>query len=140
VTTIATDGKVMAADGLITGDGIVYSRSARKVFKLNDGGVVGISGSSYNASPFVEWLEKGGDKPTLPDGFEAIVVTPKGRCLSYNEYCRAIPEELPTACGSGRQLAMGAMEAGASPRKAVQIAARRDTCTGGKVTCLKVGK
>ena len=52
---------------------------------------------------------KGGDKPALDDAFEALVLLPSGIVLAYDHRCRAIEEELPTATGSGRELAIGAM-------------------------------
>jgi ATP-dependent protease HslVU (ClpYQ) peptidase subunit len=140
MTTIATDGKSMAGDGLVTGDNMVFSTSVPKVRRLKSGGLVGVCGSAFNFDPFVEWLDKGGDPPTLTDGFEALVLLPSGKVLSYNEQCRAIHEDLPTACGSGRQLAIGAMEAGAKPKRAVEIAAKRDLGTGGKIRSFTITK
>jgi ATP-dependent protease HslVU (ClpYQ) peptidase subunit len=133
VTTIATDGKSMAGDGLVTGNGLKHSMACRKVFRLADGRIAGFCGSSYNVPPFLAWLEHGGDKPDISDDFEALVIHHDGRCLSYNSKAVGIEQEVPAVAGSGGAVALGAMLAGASPGQAVAIAAQRDMCTGGTV-------
>lgn len=42
------------------------------------------------------------------------------------------------AIGSGRDYALAALDAGATPRQAVIAAKKRDTCTGGKVVAYKL--
>jgi len=136
MTTIATDGDTMAGDGMIASDGVVFHRGFVKVRQLPDGRIVGVCGSAYDIEPFSAWLVEGGDKPELSDAFEALVLDPTGECRCYSGDCTSIVEELPTACGSGRQIALGAMEVGATPGEAVEIASRRSLGTGGKITVL----
>lgn len=136
MTTIATDGHTMAGDGLVVSGSTVFGVNLQKVHRLKDGRLVGLCGSGYAQRPFMTWLEDGGDKPKLAEGFEAIVLLPDGTCRSYDENCDWLPEEVPSACGSGRQIAIGAMEAGKTPLEAVEIAARRNTETGGTITVL----
>lgn len=133
MTTIATDGKSMAGDGLVTSEGVVFGSKFIKVEKLPDGRIAGACGSAYFIGPFLSWLTNGGDFPELDDSFEALVLSLDGTCRSYDHKGRSIEEELPVASGSGRQLAIGAMLAGAGPAKAVEIAAARDLGTGGKI-------
>lgn len=135
MTTIATDGRSMAGDGLVTSNGTVFGSACQKVHRLPDGRLVGMTGPVYNQQIFLDWLASGGDAPKLLEGFESIVLGPDG-ALSYDEHCHCYPEELPTAAGSGRQIAIGAMEAGATPAQAVEIACRRNTETGGQITVL----
>lgn len=134
MTTIATDGDTMAGDGLVTSGGTIFGRNAVKVHQLKDGRLVGISGCAHYIAPFVEWLSEGGDVPEMDDQFEALVLLPNGECLSYDHKGRSLPEELPTATGSGREIALGALAVGATPEEAVQAACGRDTSTGGKIT------
>ena len=138
MTTIATDGKSMAGDGLCIGNGLVHGTSVRKVFLLSDGRIVGIAGCAYTPGAFVPWLESGGDKPDLPECFEALVLHPNGRCQSYNEKCFAMDQEVPAVTGSGGAVALGAMLAGKSPEEAVAIACLRDTGTGGTIVVERV--
>lgn len=127
----------MAADGLVVSSGTVFGRNATKIYRLNDGRIVGVAGRANCAKPFLTWLEEGGDKPEIDDDFEALVLKSDGSCTSYDSKCRELDEELPTATGSGREIALGAMAAGASPEGAVQVACDLDTNTGGKITVLE---
>lgn len=138
MTTIATDGKSMAGDGLVTSNGTVFGHSFIKIVRLPDGRIAGAAGSAFYLAPFFAWLENGGDAPELGEHFDGIVLSPDGSCRTYDEKCRSIPEETPSAVGSGRELAIGAMMAGASPLKAVGIAAERNTSTGGTITALAI--
>ena len=128
----------MAGDGLVTSNGTVFSTDFQKVTKLKDGRIVGVAGTAFNVRPFVDWLENGGDLPELEENFDAIVLYPDGSSFSYNEKGRCIPEPAPTAVGSGRELAIGAMLAGASALKAVTLAAQRDIATGGEIVEVRI--
>lgn len=128
----------MAGDGLVTSAETVFGTGCIKVHKLDDGRLVGVAGSLFDAEAFLCWLKHGGEAPSLSDNFDALMVDTDGKCFNYDHRCRCIPEELPTACGSGRQIAIGALEAGASPEQAVAIAAKRNTGTGGKITVVSL--
>jgi ATP-dependent protease HslVU (ClpYQ) peptidase subunit len=137
MTTIATDGKSMAGDGLVTGTEAICSKSFRKVRRLPDGRLVGVAGSAFQIEPFFAWLESGGEPPKLADdNFEALVLRPDGTCLCYDSECRSITEDLPTAIGSGRNFAIGALDAGLTAESAVQIACARDCRSGGLITVI----
>lgn len=133
MTTIATDGQSMAADGLVTSGGTIFGRNAVKVHKLKDGRIVGIAGCANYIKPFLAWLAEGGELDDIGDDFEALVLNKDGTCFSYDHKGRSLQEELPTASGSGREIALGAMAVGASPEEAVKAACQRDTSTGGTV-------
>lgn len=66
MTTIATDGKSMAGDGVCSGNGIRHGLSVRKVHLLPDGRIVGIAGCSYAHAAFLPWLTAGGENRTFP--------------------------------------------------------------------------
>lgn len=133
MTTIATDGKSMAGDGLVTGNDCVHATDFRKVFRLKDGRIVGFSGSAYHYSGFINWLESGGEVPSMDEHFEALVLNLDGSVLSYDQLCRSIVQPTPAATGSGTPFALGAMDAGASPEVAVGIACKRNPSTGGQI-------
>lgn len=124
----------MAADGLCTGNGIIHGLSVRKIARMSDGRIVGCSGTLFGVPAFLQWLEYGGDMPSIHEDFEALVLLPTAVCLSYNHKGQCIEQEVPAVTGSGGAIALGAMLAGASPREAVAIACQRDTATGGEIT------
>jgi ATP-dependent protease HslVU (ClpYQ) peptidase subunit len=136
MTTIACDGNSMAGDGMVCCGGTVHGRNFVKVRQIGDGRIVGFTGSAYDIEPFCAWLSDGGDRPTLSEEFEALVLDPKGECRAYSDKCESIIEELPTACGSGKEFALAAMDAGAEPSEAVEIAAQRSLGTGGTITVI----
>jgi ATP-dependent protease HslVU (ClpYQ) peptidase subunit len=136
MTTIATDGHTMAADGMTTSGGTIFGRNAVKVHQLSDGRLVGISGCAYYGPLFLEYLEGKSELPELGEDFEALVLDLDGTCKSYDHKARTLEEELPTASGSGREIALGAMAVGATPEEAVKAACERDMATGGKITVL----
>lgn len=134
MTTIATDGKSMAGDGLLTGNGIVHGFDFRKVFRLADGRIAGFCGDSYALPAVVEWLNNGGNLPDIdPENFEGLILHPDGRCQSVNGKGQMIDQPVPAVTGSGGAIALGAMLAGASPTEAVDIACQRDCKTGGQI-------
>lgn len=141
MTTIATDGRSMAGDGQREHRGTVIMRNAVKIRRLSDGRIVGTAGDVAFGMAMVDWLENGGDVPTFPsdsDGGIVLLLNPGGSASIFDKYGKEMPVELPCAIGSGMDLAIGAMEAGASPRDAVAIAARRDGGTGGHIAVLNL--
>lgn len=140
MTVIATDGKTMASDGRSTDRGrMVCSESAEKIRRLPDGRIVGMAGTPYDLGVFCEWLEKGGEFPEFDkDYFDPLVLETDGRVYSYNHRGRRHEDMLPAAVGSGTDLALGAMEAGASPREAVEIACKRQSDCGGRIMGLSL--
>lgn len=139
MTTIATDGRFMAGDGQREHRNTIFTQHAEKVRRLADGRVVGTAGDVAFGLAIVEWLEAGGEPPKLDDGGNVLVLTPAGEIFLLDKYCKPVPVEAPAAIGSGMDLAIGAMEAGATPVQAVEIASRRDPGTGGSITVFAAG-
>ncbi|NML04281.1 hypothetical protein [Sphingomonas sp. G-3-2-10] len=138
MTTIATDGVTMAADGLVTAEHIVEATAYRKVEQLEDGRVVGCAGVLTSCEAFRNWLRDGqGDPPELDEEFTAIVADGTREVVVYDQKCRALRLPVPYAAGSGAHLALGAMLAGKCPTEAVQIACDRDVFSGGTILTLK---
>lgn len=134
MTTIATDGKSMAADGLTTFNGMIVQDATKKVNRLGDGRIVGCCGDCSDARLFAEWLLAGGKAPKLAQGFGALVVSLLEPVRVYFHDCSYQEVEPPYAIGSGAEFAFAAMDCGKSPVGAVEIAARRDAKTGGVIT------
>lgn len=139
MTTIAFDGTTLAADRKM---GNRYN--VQKIFKVPDGYAAGCGNYDY-VIEIIEWLANGSDRekmPNLPDGTEAdvIIVSPKGR-VSWLTWPFLRPQRLSetkVAYGSGSDIALGAMAAGATARQAVAIACRFDQHTGGGIDVVKV--
>jgi ATP-dependent HslUV protease subunit HslV len=141
MTTIATDGQTMAADGLRKQHGAIIDTDALKLRRLSDGRIVGTCGDVAEGEMVVEWLEAGGgkdDKPTISDDTVALVLNLDGTVEIYDHHCRPIRVPAPIAIGSGCEFAMGALDAGASPQKAVVIATRRDPNSGGRISVMSL--
>jgi 20S proteasome alpha/beta subunit len=146
VTTIATDGKTVAADGLITGD-VVYSRTAKKIFLIGDE-IVGTRGDCDLGEAYLNWVRKKyaqNAKPIFPEHvqgdevvFEALHVSKRGVFTVDGINFSKTRMQSPLAIGSGALVAMGAMANGATPTEAVRVAAKLDLWTGGRITTMRV--
>lgn len=137
MTTIATDGLGVAADGRLMRNDIIVSNSREKAQRLPDGSLLGCAGDSVDVEAFVKWLASGGKRPKPSDKFSALHLTQDG-LFYYSETGDGIPCDPPFAIGSGCEVAMGAMDAGATPQEAVELASERDPFTGGKIVCLEL--
>lgn len=139
MTTIATDGNTMAADGRVTEGSEICRDDYRKVRRLKDGRIVGFSGNSYHDDAFATWLENG-SKGDVPKGMDAefccLVLTPGGDIFTYDQHGRCFCEKPPYAIGSGRKYARSAMELGKTPIEAVSFACRFDIYSGGEIIAL----
>lgn len=137
MTTIATDGQRIAADGRLTFNGRIASEDETKLHTLSDGSVVGVAGDPDGTRDLLRALEKNEDH-SFSD-MTALRLFPSGAIALYAGEAGA-PTFLspPQAIGSGGPFAIGALEAGASPRQAVKIAAKLDPGTGPIVTARKV--
>jgi hypothetical protein len=146
VTTIATDGKTVAADGLITSD-LIYSRSEVKIFHIGDE-IVGTRGDCDLGQAYLDWLRAGSKKKDRPlfvpdpedDGvwFEALHVSKDGVFLVGGVNFSRIRMDAPIAIGSGGIVATTAMRCGLSPKEAVELAATLDPHTGGLITVMEI--
>lgn len=141
MTTLATDGTEMAADGLVCAGNLVSATDCPKIERLSDGRIVGAAGDLISAEAFRRWMRDGqGELPLLDEEFEGVVADGSSHVVVYDFRCRPLRLPTPYAAGSGRELAMGAMLAGKSPTEAVEIACTRDVYSGGSIITLNVGK
>lgn len=91
---------------------------------LPSAGLIGCCGEIGAMIRVVDWLKNGSEGRKSPDfpndcEFEAIVVNPEGEVLYYDHHLA--PSRFH-AVGSGHKPALGAMMAGTSADKAVQMA------------------
>lgn len=133
MTTIACDGKMIAGDGRLSGNGLIHSDKSRKVYRLNCGAVVGFSGNIYTHGDALDFLNGESEEISLGEQFEAIILYADGRCECMDGDGRRYEQSTPCVTGSGGGLALAAMAAGKSPIEAVKIAAQFDMMTGGDV-------
>ena len=78
-------------------------------------------------------------KPVRDTGVELLVLRPDGAIWHVDGCGRGSPIESPwCAIGSGSQFALGALDAGSTPKQALQIAHGRDAKTGSRINSLKL--
>jgi ATP-dependent protease HslVU (ClpYQ) peptidase subunit len=130
VTTIATDGRSIAADGRTTAGTEIISDAVEKLEVLPDGSIVGGAGTGVAVRRAIAELYK--SQPDEVDGdYRLLRLYPSGAIAVY-AYTTQQPQfvEAPFSIGSGGEFARGAMASGASPKKAVRIAHQFDSGTG----------
>lgn len=147
MTTIASDGMTIAADGLGVWGTEITDRAMRKI-KIVNGTIYAFTGSSAFKETSIAWHQDGcqGDPPRVGDGsgdaqWSLYVVRPEGMerfssVLGKNS--DVFP--YPFAAGSGSEYAKTAMVLGKSPREAVEVAASLDVMTGGEITVINIAE
>lgn len=142
MTVIATDGYSIASDTRCTDGSLIIQRPWHKLIVLPDGSAFGTAGDSEAGLLFQAWLENGEQPELRPSlagqDFIALRLHPNGALTLYTTLC--LPEAVPApyAIGSGAHLAIGALEAGASPLRAVEIACTYDPSCGAPVDTFTV--
>lgn len=142
MTTIAWDGKTLAADSMST-----YEDGTKmhvvKIAKSEDGFIVAVAGNFNVGLIWMRWVLAGmnpDDQPEEGKGANVIIIDPKGKAHVFEN--APIRQELTVkkwALGSGYHLALGAMEMGADAVTAVRVAAKWDSQTGGRIVSFKPG-
>lgn len=143
MTVIATDGRTMACDGIVTQHGTIIDLDCCKVDRLSDGSVFGSAGDSVGGDLMRDWLNGGkvGDFPRM-ESTTGLLLNVDGTVDLYCSEDGGRPTRVPPpmAIGSGMDIAIGAMDAGASPQRAVEITIRRVPNTGGTVRSQSIGE
>lgn len=134
-------------DGIIAADSAIWrgddlSGYIDKIGSLKVSGgtaLFGACGDMSEIQHFLEWCRNGRQGDLFADkkerDFSGIYIEPTGAIVQYEHdggICR-FPSGTFTAVGSGHRMAFGAMAAGASAIKAVQIAIKRHAYCGGPV-------
>jgi hypothetical protein len=141
MTTIAYDGKTMAADSQGSGD-FIEQIEYQKIFE-NDRYVLGIAGDFGVTLKLKIWLldSSESNKPVFSESehMGALVYCKNRKELFFMDRNLVfIPCGIPSAIGSGGRYAMGAMLAGASAKEAVEISKKLDVNTGGKIQAINI--
>lgn len=133
MTTIAWDGKTLAADTLATADGLRDNRAV-KIWRHGKA-LVGAVGNQAACIRFRSWVLDGmnGESPFKEADGNGLVVS-EAVTVCFGEHGGWPVKEPFYTLGSGYQIALGALARGATAREAVEIAARFDTMTGGDIT------
>lgn len=115
---------------------------SKKIFSFG-ATLAGAAGASIDCSAFMAWVESGMDpdaRPEMDDGdeFQALVLTHEGLFFFEGDCCPLKIERDYHAIGTGGEAALAALMCNKTPRRAVEIAAKIDSGTGGPVTVLKL--
>lgn len=139
MTTICYRDGVLAGDRLLS-IGTVRDSHMKKVYRRRrDGALIGGAGTSSQLQTAFDWFLAGEDGPRPFLGpCELIVVRPEGTVEYHDRHGSHVMHGQFFAIGSGAEIAYGAMEMGATARKAVEIAARRDANTSPEMNWVKL--
>lgn len=142
MTTIAFDGKTLAADSLVTYDGMRVGNS-EKIVKVI-GGMLGSAGNSEDVTAAEAWFNAGcpEKRPVLTSYIGIFIPDDGSSPQEYNEKLiqMALPSNSPWVAGTGKNFAMAAMLAGKDAVEAVRIAIQLDIYSGGDVNCYEMDK
>jgi ATP-dependent protease HslVU (ClpYQ) peptidase subunit len=140
VTTVATDGVTLAADGRTTAGNEIVSDTMNKLHRLPDGSVVAEAGACTTALLAIEELsysiQEERHPKNLKGDFTLLRLYADGRCEVYWNELVGIVVPTPYAIGSGGEFARGAMAMGASATEAVRVATKLDSKSGGRARSL----
>lgn len=139
MTTIAFCAGVLAADSQATAGG-KFEGSVTKIAKRGQF-LAAVCGLAPASRAFLDWFRSGmpGDCPPLGDKDDSawgFIYTPENRVLWFKPSGLEDFHAPIHSTGSGSEIALGAMHAGATPEEAVAIAAKLDIHTGGDITVL----
>ncbi len=141
MTTIAYDGKTVAADRLMF-DG-QFASECTKLFKLPDGSLYAGAGRCSDTIAVRTWIECGMPEdcvPEIADDASLYLLVQKDGATLFENTLIPIPINPPYAIGSGSAMAMAAMKLGKTAKQAVECASGLDVYTGRGVDAMKVMK
>ena len=141
MTTIVATKKAMYADSKVTvSDGLSFP--THKIFRLR-GSLIGTAGNNPGIEKFMEWFKGNQKKPielAKTDSFQILVLNHNGLfCFGNSSFPDQVLRDWH-AIGEGAGVAMGAMAAGADPKRAVEIACELCNGSGAPVQVYELGK
>jgi hypothetical protein len=142
MTTIAVSCTHIAADGLGSRSGEIIALREKKLL-VQEGRIYGWTGTAALFEPVLKWHRDGADPHRLPPigadvRWSLILINSEG-LFRFDYGCAyADRQHPPIAFGSGADYATGAMLAGGSARRAIEIASMRDIKTGGEIVELEL--
>lgn len=131
MTTVAFDGKTLAADRQVTVGNAKFSSC--KIFKLNKHSFCAITGNVVHAMMLIDKFKDGAVEISIPEDSDAEIVlfnARTGKVYVIGSGLVPIEFDAPFAYGSGGHAAMGCMMMGGTAIEAVQIASQVDAWTG----------
>ena len=138
MTIIVWRNGIIAADSQTT-NGVLAGKT-KKLFKLKNA-AIGFAGLLTDGLKLIEFLKSDEDKPPeLSEDFESLMMDLRtGKCAYYDRTLIAIKimDKFETI-GTGSELAIGAMEHGATAIEAVRVAIKRDINSGGRVAVIRM--
>lgn len=160
MTTIAFDGRYLAADGRMTRSDIICSDSVKKIRlveaiirgKTQEVAVFG-AGSWNGIYAIMEWMTQNDvfdidpdlprpSFPADPDGSyssqDVSFITRDGQAYCLDAQSRPAPYPAPIADGSGFPFAQMGLALGQNAVEAVRSAIKLDVNSGGEITCFDV--
>lgn len=145
MTTIAFDGKTLAADKRSTNSGLIFT--VTKLFKVR-GHLLAAAGDLDRIHEIVAWFRAGSEPSQLPafqrtseDYVGLLIIDPAGGIFKLER--GPVPfkiEERRYAIGSGRDFALAAMHLGCTAEDAVKVACVFDSGSGNGVDTLTLGE
>ena len=148
MTTIVIRDGVLAADRLVTKNDVSIGQAGKiREVRNPDGDLLGwfaCCGWPTDSLVAVKWLSKWPDLADAPKRFQDCDASGFFLLRSGEVWTLSGSEPFQTeaefhACGSGWEVAMGALAMGASAERAVEIASDYDQGTGGGVDKVEVG-
>ena len=130
MTTIALKDGVLACDKQGTNYGTISTCAAKMVH--SDSSVYCFCGTLTTGLKFINWLldEQRGKAPSIRKTCVVEMDKKTGAAYVWEDNIPIKIEDSVFATGSGGDVALGAMEAGATPEEAIKIATKWDTHTG----------
>lgn len=149
MTTIVFANNELSGDGRCTIGDTILSDNVVKVYNINNR-LIGFAGRYASGLKFLEWFE-GFDNanevqqqvpfvsvniPELmeDEDFTGIVAYPEGYVMLFEGGKAFYEVKAPYAIGSGSDIALGALDQGATAEEAVRVACKRNVMSGGLVT------
>ena len=149
MTTIVFANNELSGDGRATLGDTILSDETVKVYNINNR-LVGFAGRYASGMKFLEWFEEFDNAnevqqqvpfvsvniPELmeDEDFTGIVAYPEGYVMLFEDGKAFYEVQAPSAIGSGADIALGALDQGATAEEAVRIACKRNVLSGGLVT------
>lgn len=141
VTTIAYKGGVIACDGRITSGSLIEDDDREKMIE-REGARFFLTGATADYDMLISAYLGERVLPHPVDACSLVFRNGALTCVGVDEDLRVweapVPLDKPYAMGSGRTYALTAMDMGATAYQAVEMAAKRDTSTGGTIRTYEI--
>jgi len=128
MTTIVWDGKNLASDSRSCSEGTIDPGVCKKIFS-NKNVLYALAGDYAQCMEVVRWMSEGRDpysEPAFHEPEYQILMIRNGTGYFFSGELYGYEVTAPVAYGSGREVALGALAAGASAKKAVEAACMLD--------------